>query len=108
LISNNIEKVVIDRIAHIVLRYLVRPDIDNMMLFDNADDGPGYVRRIVVSCPAASSHKSGLDNAKHGLRVFVALDDFRDFPTVILPRCPASAPMRQIGRVEEGRISGSS
>jgi hypothetical protein len=22
--------------------------------------------------------------------------------------CPASAPMRQIGRVEEGRISGSS
>jgi hypothetical protein len=23
-------------------------------------------------------------------------------------KCPASAPMRQIGRVEEGRISGSS
>jgi len=23
-------------------------------------------------------------------------------------QCPASAPMRQIGRVEEGRISGSS
>jgi Mrp family chromosome partitioning ATPase len=26
----------------------------------------------------------------------------------LAPACPASAPMRQIGRVEEGRISGSS
>ena len=31
-------------------------------------------------------------------------DTFRE----IFTECPASAPMRQIGRVEEGRISGSS
>ncbi len=27
---------------------------------------------------------------------------------VTLSRCPASAPMRQIGHIEQGRISGSS
>jgi ABC-type sugar transport system permease subunit len=34
--------------------------------------------------------------------------EFGIFWRIILPNCPPSALMRQIGWVEEGRISGSS
>jgi NAD(P)-dependent dehydrogenase (short-subunit alcohol dehydrogenase family) len=45
------------------------------------------------------------EGASHNVRANVICPGFVKTPLV---ECPASAPMRQILRIEEGRISGSS
>ena len=49
LFPDYIEEVIVDRIAHIVLRHVVRPNIDDVMLLDDLDDGAGYVRGIILA-----------------------------------------------------------
>ena len=90
LVPDDIEEVVVNRVAHIVLRNLVRPNIDDVVLPNDANDRPGDVRGILF--PGATvPHRleNRLDNAEDRLRVLIAFDAFRNLPAVILTRHPA-------------------
>jgi lipopolysaccharide transport system ATP-binding protein len=69
------------------------------------------VLRDVIAREARNFARKAVDVMRG--RQIVQGDEVEDFwalrnVSFDVKQCPASAPMRQIGRVEEGRISGSS
>src|SRR5580704_16562368 len=90
LVPDDIEEVVVNRVAPIVLRYLVRPNIDDVVLPNDANDRPGDVRGVLFA-GATVGHRleNRLDNAEDRLRVLISFDALRNLPAVILTRHPA-------------------
>ena len=90
LVPDDVEEVVVNRLAHIVLRDIVGPDIDDVVLLNDANDHHGDVRSVIVAGASVRRHlENRHDNPEDGLRVLVAFDAVGNLPPVISARHPA-------------------
>lgn len=103
-ISEHIEEIVVDGVAHVVLGDAVGPDVNDVMGLDDVDDGERDGGSLILADRLAiARHQDIFQDAEKRLTVIVPLDGVRHLPSAILVRhlagqidyLPQIFPLRQ-------------